>query len=82
MKTIAQQLGITEFPFIVKDSNYNILYYEDSDGYWYKREYDSNGNEIYFENSNGIIRNNRPKVVEMTMEEICKVLGKNVKIIK
>ena len=35
------------------DSNGNQTYYEDSKGYWYKRDYDSNGNLIYFENSNG-----------------------------
>jgi hypothetical protein len=35
------------------DSNKNRIYYEDSDGFWYKREYDLNNNEIYYENSNG-----------------------------
>jgi hypothetical protein len=45
MKTIAQQLNITEFPFIIKDKNGNETYYEDSNGGWYKREYDSNGNK-------------------------------------
>ena len=44
------------------DSNGNEIYYEDSDGYWAKRECDSNGKEIYFESSNGIIVDNRPKV--------------------
>ena len=53
MKTIAQQLNIKEFPFIIKDKNRNEIYYENSIGYWYKYEYDSNGNKIYFENSNG-----------------------------
>ncbi len=53
MKTIAQQLNVTEFPFIIKDKNGNELYYEDSNGHWYKSEYDSNGNDIYFEGSNG-----------------------------
>jgi len=32
-KTIAQQLKITEFPFIIKDKNGNQIYYEDSIGY-------------------------------------------------
>lgn len=32
MKTIAQQLNVTDFPFIVKDKNGKQLYYEDSDG--------------------------------------------------
>jgi hypothetical protein len=51
--TIAQQLKIKEFPFTIKDSNGNEIYWEDSDGYWIKSEYDSNGNEIYWEESNG-----------------------------
>jgi len=54
--TIAQQLKIKEFPFTIKDSNGNDIYCEDSDGYWYKREYDSNGNDIYYENSDGYWR--------------------------
>ena len=53
MKTIAQQLNIKYFPFEIKDKNGNEIYYEDSNGDWYKREYDSNGIEIYFENSKG-----------------------------
>jgi len=53
MKTIAQQLNITEFPFIIKDKRGNQIYYEDSNGYWSKWEYDSNGKETYYENSNG-----------------------------
>ena len=28
------------------------IYYENSNGYWAKREYDANGNEIYYETSN------------------------------
>ena len=35
------------------DVNNNLIYREDSTGYWYKHEYDTNDNEIYFENSNG-----------------------------
>ena len=51
----------------VKDRNGNEIYYEDSYGYWVKREreYDSEGNEIYYENSNGeIIDNRTPEVIE------------------
>jgi hypothetical protein len=51
--TIAQQLKIKEFPFIIKDSKGNEIYYEDSSGYWVKSEYDSDGNKIYFESSDG-----------------------------
>jgi len=53
MKTIAQQLGIKDFPFQIKDKNGKQIYYETSIGYWSKSEYDSNGKEIYFENSEG-----------------------------
>jgi hypothetical protein len=52
-KTIAQQLNVKKFPFVIKDSNGNMIYFENYNGYWFKREYDSNGNEIYCENSDG-----------------------------
>jgi hypothetical protein len=32
MKTIAQQLSIKDFPFIIKDNNRNQIYFENSDG--------------------------------------------------
>ena len=51
--TIAQQLKITEFTFIIKDSKGNEIYYENSNGYWSKSEYDSKGNRIYYEDSDG-----------------------------
>ena len=51
MKTIAQQLNIKSFPFEIEDSDGNGIYYEKSDGYWFRHEYDSNGNVIYYENS-------------------------------
>lgn len=53
MKTIAEQLNIKEFPFNIKDENENVIYYEDSDGCWSKREFDSDGNRIYSEDSSG-----------------------------
>ena len=53
MKTIAQQPGIKDFPFIIRDKDGNKIYWEDSIGYWVKKEYNSNGNEIYSENSTG-----------------------------
>ena len=31
----------------------NLIYLEDDDGYWDKREYDNQGNKIYYEDSNG-----------------------------
>ena len=53
MKTIAQQLNVTKFPFEIRDKKGNEIYYETSNGYWTKREFDKNGNRIYFEYSNG-----------------------------
>lgn len=97
--TIAQQLKIKDFPFVIKDkdgkeiywensngswikreyySDGNEIYFEDSDGYWSKREWDANGNRIYCENSYGYIYDNRPKSVEVSMEEIAKKLGISV----
>ena len=54
MKTIAQQLKVTTFPFIIKDKGGNTIYYEDSHGLWSKFERDAHGNEIYWENSHGL----------------------------
>ena len=51
-KTIAQQLNITKFPFIIKDEKGNEIYCEDSKGFWRKSQYDEKDNEVYFENSN------------------------------
>jgi hypothetical protein len=53
MKTIAKQLKITDFPFEIKDSKNNKIYWEDSNGYWWKQEFDKNNNQIYFEDSDG-----------------------------
>ena len=53
MKTIAQQLNVKTFPFEINDLNHNQLYFEDSNGYWSKQEYDSNNNLIYCEDSKG-----------------------------
>ena len=53
MKTIAQLLkhDFEKGSLYLYDSNNNKIYYENSDGFWSKREYDSNGNRIYFETS-------------------------------
>ena len=53
MKTIAQQLNVKEFPFRIEDSRGNEIYFENSDGYWVKSEYDLQGNLIYEESSDG-----------------------------
>ena len=38
--------------FEVYDEKDNVIYYENSKGYWSKSEYDEKGNPIYLENSN------------------------------
>jgi hypothetical protein len=105
--TIAQQLKIKDFPFVINDKDGKVIYYENSDGFWSKREYDANskkiywensdgdwfkreydghilgeydslGNRIYYENSNGYIEDNRPKTVEVSLEDIAKQMGINV----
>ena len=43
----------------VYDVNGNQIYFENSNGDWYKYEYDTNGNLIYGENSDGVIIDNR-----------------------
>ena len=55
-QTIAQQIKWdfkTNGDLEIKDKNGNLIYYEDSTGFWTKREYDSQGNQIYFKNSKG-----------------------------
>ena len=55
MKSLSEtltELGIAfSFPIEIKNANGKRTYYEDSDGYWEKYEYDSKDNETYFENS-------------------------------
>lgn len=81
--TIAQQLNVKEFPFAIYDNRGNKIYYEDSTGYWMKREYDAPGNQVYYEDSNGRIVDSRLKLVpEYTMEELTAKLGHNFKIKK
>ena len=52
-KTIAQQLKIKDFPFIIRDKQGNEIYYENFNGYSYKKEYDSKNREISHKDSNG-----------------------------
>jgi len=82
--TIAKQLKIKEFPFIIKDSNGEGIYREDSDGYWEKIERNSKGKVIFFKNSNGTIYDNRPKTdvqkaIELLTKEGLIVDGKILK---
>jgi hypothetical protein len=59
--TIAQQLGITQFPFEIRDGNGNLLYEEYENGFWAREEFNNEGTQIYHENSSGIIIDNRPQ---------------------
>jgi hypothetical protein len=55
MKTVAQLLKHdfkSKGSLFLYNDNGNIIYFEDSKGFWSKREYDTNGNEIYYETSN------------------------------
>ncbi len=51
--TIAQQLKIKDFPFIIKNKQGKEIYWEGLNGYWLKSEFDTNGNNIYYESSHG-----------------------------
>ena len=35
--TIAQQLNVTKFPFVIKNDVENLIYFENSNGYWEKK---------------------------------------------
>ena len=49
-----KELGIAfTFPIEIEDKNGNQTYYENSDGSWYRYEYDENGKETYYETSKG-----------------------------
>ena len=54
LSEIFKELGIAfSFPITIRDANGNTTYYEWSNGYWYKHEYDSNGKVTYYEDSDG-----------------------------
>ena len=80
MKTIAEQLNIKEFPFVIKDKNGNKIYWEDENGYWIKTEYDSKGNKIYCEDSDGY--KNGKRVTELTLDQIAEKFGIEVSQLK
>jgi len=53
MNTIAEQLKIKDFPFVITDKEGRELYYEASDGFWSRREYDSQNREVFYKDSRG-----------------------------
>ena len=52
-KTIAQQLGVKDFPFEIRNSRGNLIYKEEEDGEWSRWERDGNREIIYYEDSSG-----------------------------
>ena len=46
-------IEVRQSNFEVYNEKGNQIYYEDSNGFWFKKEYDEKGNLIYYENSNG-----------------------------
>ena len=49
-----KELGIAfSFPIKIKDANGKQTYYEESNGFWRKYEYNADGNETYYDNSTG-----------------------------
>jgi regulation of enolase protein 1 (concanavalin A-like superfamily) len=102
-ETIAQFLKVKDFPFFIKDKNNKEIYIENSNGFWYKNEYDQNGRLIYIEDSNGFwskseydqdgkliyyensdgnITDKRPKIIELSLQEVADKLGLNVENIR
>ncbi len=81
-KTIAQQLGVTEFPFEIKDGKGNLIYEEYENGFWAREEFDREGTQIYHENSSGIIIDNRPKPTTPITLQHCLDRGFTVEKIK
>jgi len=69
------------YPIELFDRNGNQIYYEDSNGYWWKQEFNQNGNQFYYEDSNGKIIDNRLKK-EIIMDEIAKKFGIHVSQLK
>jgi hypothetical protein len=64
------------------DQDGKEIYFQNSNGFWSKREYDQDGKLIYYENSDGTITDKRPKIIELTLEEIADKLGMNVENIR
>ena len=60
--------------------NGNELSFKSSSGHWRESTYDDNGNELTFKSSEGVERGF--DIEEMTMEQVCKALGKTIKITK
>lgn len=64
------------------DSDANEIRFKNSNGYWHKCEFDSYGNLIRLEDSSGRIIDKRPKIVELTLEDVAKLKGVDVSQIR
>jgi hypothetical protein len=50
---------------VIHDKSDSLIYFESSNGFWEKYEWDSEGHELYYENSDGeIIDNRTPKATK------------------
>lgn len=71
------ELGIAfSFPIEIKDANGRVTYYENSEDYWHKCEYDARGYETYYENINGVKRGT-PKSAKTCEGKVVEVDGFN-----
>ncbi len=61
------RVGFHDRCFKVYDDKGYEIYFENSDGFWAKKEYDERDNVIYYEDSAGNIVDNRVK--ELTIKE-------------
>ena len=59
MKTKAQELGITDFPYEEYDDNGNVTYWENSRGDWELSVVNDIGNVTYYESSGGYSWNSK-----------------------
>jgi hypothetical protein len=54
LSEVYKKLGIAfTFPIDIEDKDGNRTYYENSSGFWARREYDKDGNRTYYETSDG-----------------------------
>ena len=59
MKKLSTLFNVTDYPFVLYDKNGNRIYFEYSDKFWVRYEYDSNGNVTYSENSEGAVHDTK-----------------------
>jgi len=74
-----KELGIEfTFPIEIKDANGSETYYERSDGFWHKCEYDTEGTVTYREDSDGVkfgTPRSQPSEALVTNDEIAELKG-------